>query len=147
MSVPTDTPRRSSTVTSGSTGIAAFDCSRDKVYASPFGASFAQDCYVSYKTNQTSYDNSSIIVKNFAGITVYSFGQCMDECQQRNLQLNIGNALGERCTAVSYYANLTYSTTAWAGNCFLKNARGIGKNWDTNSNETLTASGYMVTLS
>ncbi|KAM3424016.1 hypothetical protein BST61_g11431 [Cercospora zeina] len=126
-------------VTSGNTGITAFSCDSSEVYASPFGSSFAQECYVSYKTNQTAYDNSSIIVKNFAGLTVYNFETCMDECVKRNRQLDIGNMLGERCTAVSFYANLTYSIPAWAGNCFIKNAKGIGRNWDENSNASLTA--------
>ncbi|GIZ41389.1 hypothetical protein CKM354_000469500 [Cercospora kikuchii] len=133
-------------VTSGNTGITAFSCDSSEVYASPFGSSFAQECYVSYKTNQTAYDNSSIIVKNFAGLTVYNFETCMDECVKRNRQLDIGNMLGDRCTAVSFYANLTYSIPAWAGNCFIKNAKGIGRNWDQNSNASLTASAYLVQL-
>ncbi|KAF2206525.1 hypothetical protein CERZMDRAFT_91948 [Cercospora zeae-maydis SCOH1-5] len=133
-------------VTSGNKGITAFSCDSSNVYASPFGSSFAQECYVSYKTNQTAYDNSSIVVKNFAGLTVYNFETCMDECVKRNRQLDIGNMLGERCTAVSFYANLTYSIPAWAGNCFIKNAKGIGRNWDQNSNASLTASAYMVQL-
>ncbi|KAI5363289.1 hypothetical protein Slin15195_G106730 [Septoria linicola] len=133
-------------VTSGNTGITAYACDADATYASPFGSSFAQECFVSYKTNQTAYDNSSVIVKNFAGLTVYNFETCMDECVKRNRQLDIGNMLGDRCVAVSFYANLTYSIPAWAGNCFIKNAKGIGRNWDENSNASLTASAYMVQL-
>lgn len=143
----TDGSSSSSPVTTGNTGITAYTCSPSSTYASPFGTSFAQECNVSYKTNQTAYDNSSVIVKNFAGLTVYNLETCLDECAKRNQQLRIGNMLGDECLAVSFYANLTYSIPAWAGNCFLKNAKGIGRNWDENSNASLTASGYMVSLS
>nr|POE96458.1 hypothetical protein CFP56_56508 [Quercus suber] len=139
----------SSAVTSGYTGITALTCNDTSSYSSPYAAMFTEECQKSYIAGQPSYtSDSTLLVANLFGLTLYTFEACMDECAKRNLQFTYSETYplnGTRCEAVSYYADLTASVGAWRGNCFLKNVRGVAANGNGPVNASLTASAYLAT--
>ncbi|KXT16016.1 hypothetical protein AC579_9509 [Pseudocercospora musae] len=118
----------SSAVTSGSTGLAEFSCNSTETTESESGTQYVQECYTQFQVGHPSYYsiNDSVTMKNLGGkITVYTFQDCLDKCDEWN---SGGN--NPACRAVTYYANLTAPIQMWGGNCFLKNDRGNGYQTD-----------------
>lgn len=130
----TTTTPTSSAVTSGSTGLAQFSCNSTETTLSPgHGVPYTQECYTQYQTNHPSYYSTpshNITMTNLGGkITVYTFQDCLDKCDEWNLSAGGGDGGGggqPACRAVTYYANLTVPIQRYGGNCFLKNDRGFG---------------------
>lgn len=127
-STTTTTTPTSSAVTSGSTGLAQFSCNSTKTTLSPgHGVPYIQECYTQYQTNHPSYYSTpshNITMTNLGGkITVYTFQDCLDKCDEWNFSAGGGQPA---CRAVTYYANLTVPIQRYGGNCFLKNDRGYG---------------------
>lgn len=132
-----------SAVTSGTTGIAEFSCNSTKTTESSDGTPYVQECYTQYQTNHASYysEDGNVTITNLGGkITVYTFQDCLDKCDERN-------AAGEDppCRAVTYYANISAPIKMWGGTCFLKNDRGYGFQTDP-VDYSLTASAYQSCL-
>lgn len=126
-STTTTTPT-SSAVTSGSTGLAQFSCNSTETTLSPgHSVPYIQECYTQYQTNHPSYYSTpshNITMTNLGGkITVYTFQDCLDKCDEWNFSAGGGQPA---CRAVTYYANLTVPIQRYGGNCFLKNDRGFG---------------------
>ena len=133
----------SSAVTSGSTGLAEFSCNSTETTTSQSGTPYIQECFTQYQVGHPSYyaDTDNVTMSNLGGkITVYTFQDCLDKCDERN-------AAGTTppCRAVTYYANLTAPIQAWGGNCFLKNDRGNGYQTDK-VDYSHTASAYQSCL-
>lgn len=130
----TTTTPTSSAVTSGSTGLAQFSCNSTETTLSPgHSVPYIQECYTQYQTNHPSYYSTpshNITMTNLGGkITVYTFQDCLDKCDEWNLSAGGGDGGGggqPACRAVTYYANLTVPIQRYGGNCFLKNDRGFG---------------------
>ena len=123
----------SAAVTSGTTGIARFNCDDTQFAISTDGNAYVQDCGVYYQTNQNMVaPDSTAWVRNLPigangksmdPVTKYSFRDCIDHCDEYNSKRGTKDSA---CYAVSYYANLTWAFSRWPGNCFLKNGRGNG---------------------
>ena len=146
---PTNTSSPVASVTSGTTGIAAYSCNSttDSLYTSnatsnPVG--FRETCYTEFLDGKPIWNatsQSDIVSEVTSPVTVYTFQKCMDECAQHNANLDRDELA---CHAVTYAANLTWSVSRLGGNCFLKNARGAGYNGDPSVDYSLMASAYML---
>ncbi|KAF7187640.1 hypothetical protein HII31_10979 [Pseudocercospora fuligena] len=118
----------SSAVTSGSTGLAEFSCNSTETTESESGTQYVQECYTQFQVGHPSYYsvNDNVTMQNLGGkITVYTFQDCLDKCDEWNSDGN-----NPACRAVTYYASLTAPIQMWGGNCFLKNDRGNGYQTD-----------------
>jgi hypothetical protein len=108
-------------VTSGTTGLAAFNCTSEATIRSTNDTAYVSECYTQYLANQPSYYDPNVTIVNLGGKnTEYTLAACLDLCDEFEEQ-------GQPpCRAVTYYANLTVPIQKYGGNCFLKNDRGLG---------------------
>ena len=136
-------------VTTGATGIAAFDCNStisSDTYTTPSGSTFREECYTNYAyyvwNSTTNSSSTTTEIKVITITTVYSFESCMKACAQNNDARSATD--DQTCRAVTYYASLTATVAAGtAGNCWLKDAGGARGDSDSTINYSL-ASAYML---
>lgn len=119
----------SSPVTSGPTGLAAFDCTPLGTTRSDEGVNYTQQCFTQYQAGGDDFYDPDQTVENVGGsYLAYSFDECINTCDGYNLNRTTGML---PCEAVTYYANLTAPVDLFSGNCFLKTGRGVAYTGDS----------------
>ena len=149
---PTSTS--SAPAASGTTGLAAYDCTNSSLISSTSGTSFKEECNTQYAVNHpdSDYYNNTATLRNLPGSPFirYNMQECLDRCDQYNSDNPSGGTIGLMCRGVTYYANLTQAFSMWDknGNCFLKSGRGgfEGSGSDPGVDWTHTESAYMACL-
>ena len=139
---------------SGTTGLAAYDCTQSSLISSSSGTSFKEECNTQYAVNHpdSDYYNTTAAIRNLPGSPFirYNMQKCLDRCDQYNSDNPSGGTLGLMCRGVTYYANLTQAFNMWDknGNCFLKSGRGgfEGVGSDPGVDWAHTESAYMACL-
>ena len=132
-------------MTSGVTGIAAFDCNATastNTYVSDSTTaylSFMQECYTDYLNGEHLWNSSTPTIGDITKLTVYNFQSCMDQCAIYNGQQSSGDA--KICQAVTYNASLTM-TRPW--NCWLNTGRGKRFDDDPSAEYASIASAYVT---
>lgn len=124
------TPSASGPATSGTTGIAANSCNftSPQTYKGPGNTSFIEHCFTDWPETENTPDGG--VVHDLAEVVVYTFEACMDACVSYNSNLTGGSI---KCAAVTYNANLTLALARHAGNCYLKDAKGVDLPADVNA--------------
>ncbi|SMR52172.1 unnamed protein product [Zymoseptoria tritici ST99CH_1E4] len=108
-------------VTSGITGLAAFNCtaSGPDVVFSHNNATYATECFKQYLAGSASVTRPNVTIVNLGEREITStIEDCLDKCDK------FDEPGQPPCLAVMYYANLTVPIEKFGRNCFLKNDRG-----------------------
>lgn len=114
-------------VTSGTTGIAAYNCTSTTTlqYQTSDGTNFTEHCGVDW-TNGTKAADGNGTVQDINQVLVYTFESCVANCVAWNW--NAASTHSDNlCNAVTYNANLTLSYPKHKANCWLKNKQGVDR--------------------